>query len=133
MIQTKKPDKKKALNLLESAKRDLKFSLTLPVSDMSSSTIARNIYESFRMLGEAILESKGIEAVNDHVTQIKEIIDLKINLPRPLGILDILRKKRNKINYEGQITTIEEAKDAVLFAKDCFGKLFEEVKKQVIN
>ena len=54
-MRYKRPDKKNALSLLEAARKDLKFTFTIKVSEDSGSTIIRNIHNSFRMLGDSLL------------------------------------------------------------------------------
>jgi uncharacterized protein (UPF0332 family) len=126
----KRPDIKRSLSLLESARVDFHFTLSLNLNKKSSNTIVRNIYESFRMLGEALLIAKGLEP-KDHIMPINELIKLKINIPRPLNVLDNFRRLRHNINYYGYKTTIEEAQDMIDFAELSFEPLFEEIKKQI--
>ena len=76
MIRHKRPDQKNALSILEAAESEMKFTLTIKPSEQAGSTIIRNIYECYRMVGDALLVSKGIES-DDHVTPIKEITQLK--------------------------------------------------------
>ncbi|MBT3404715.1 HEPN domain-containing protein [archaeon] len=131
MERIKKGDKQKALSLIKTAEEDLKFTLTLSVSKESSNTIIRNIYESFRMMGESILVNKGIK-FSDHVQSINELLKLKIQTSRPLNLLDSLRKLRHKINYNGHLSTIEESKEAISIARSLFDDLKKEVEK-IIN
>ncbi|MEK6900512.1 MAG: hypothetical protein AABX05_05290 [Nanoarchaeota archaeon] len=130
LMRQKRPDKKNALSIVEAAKNDLKFTLSLKVTEASGSTIIRNIYECFRMLGDALLVSKGIESI-DHVTQIKELMDLKISTTRPLGVLDNLRRLRHNINYYGYKPAILEVHDTIEIAESCFEPLLKEVLKQL--
>lgn len=127
MIRDKFPDFKKADSLVESASRDMKFTLTLQLNQNSSNTIIRNIYESFRMLGEALLTAKGIES-KDHVMPINELINLNLKTQRPLQLLDSLRRLRRNINYYGYMAKIEEAEDIINLAKCCFQQVSDEVK-----
>lgn len=129
-MRIKKPDIKRALSLLESSKRDFYYTLSLTLSEDSANTIVRNIYESFRMLGEALLLAKGIEP-EDHILPISELTKIKVNTPRPLNILDNFRRLRHNINYYGYKATIEEAKNIIGFSKTSFDLLFKEVKKQI--
>ncbi|MAF35907.1 hypothetical protein CL622_02195 [archaeon] len=69
-MRFKRQDKKNALSIIESAKSEIKFTLTLPIKEESGPTIIRNIYESFRMLGDALLVNKGIKS-EDHLAPIK--------------------------------------------------------------
>jgi len=123
-------DIKKALSLIESSKRDIEYTFTLSVSAESANTIIRNVYECFRMLGEALLTAKGIKS-EDHILPIGELISLKISTSRPLNLLDNLRRLRRNINYYGYSATAAEAEDILNFAKSCFNQVFKEVKKQI--
>lgn len=129
-MKTKKPDMQRALSLLESAKKDFYFTLSLKLTDDSTNTIVRNIYESFRMLGEALLIAKGFYP-DDHIMPINELIKLKVNTKRPLNVLDNFRRLRHNINYYGYKTTIQEAQDIISFSKSSFEIIFQEVKKQI--
>ena len=123
-------DNKKAQSLLEAAKNDLDFALSLELTKEASSTIIRNIYESFRMLGSALLILKGINA-NDHVLPINELTNLNLDTKRPLALIDSLRKLRHNINYNGYKANLEEAKDVIDLAEKCFPLIYEEVKNRI--
>lgn len=127
-MRFKKPDKKNALSIVEAAERDMKFTLSLEQTESSGPTIVRNIYECFRMLGDALLISKGMVA-EDHIAPIQELISLKIDTGRPLQIIDNLRRLRHNINYYGYKPTSFEVEDALLMAKILFPPLLKEVKK----
>lgn len=126
----KRPDRKDALSIINASKREMEFTLSLEVKENSASTIIKNIYECFRMLGDAILVSKGIVS-QDHIEPLNELINLKIKTPRPLGLLSNLRILRHNINYYGYSPKIEEVEDIVLFAKECFNPILKEVLKIV--
>ncbi len=130
MNRQKIPDKKNALSLIESAKREMNYTLTIFLNEDSSSTILRNIYENFRMLGDAILISNGIKST-DHIQQIKELLKIKVNTTKPLGLINNLRISRHKINYYGYRPSINETQEAISLAKSCFYPLFQEIKKMV--
>lgn len=131
-MRTRVPDKKNALSILEAAKGDMGYALTLKVSEKSSSTIVRNIYESFRMLGDALLKTKGLEPEKDkHIAEINELLKLKVNTSRPINLLDNLRRLRHNINYNGYKPTILETEDALSLAKGCFKPLVDAVLKEV--
>lgn len=129
-MKTKYPDKKRALSLIESAKKDLDYTLKIIVNEESANTIIRNIYESFRMLGEALLLNEGVE-FSDHVSSINELLKLKINSGRPIDVIESLRRIRHSINYYGYRATIPEVFSVVSIAKDCFVPLFREVSRIV--
>lgn len=129
-IRYKRPDKKNALSILESAKDDLKFTLTIKISDESGATIIRNIHNSFRMLGDSLLISKGIDP-KDHITSIKELLKLNVKTSRPINLIDSVRRLRHNINYYGYRPKLNEVKDVISIAETCFNPLYEEVKKIV--
>ena len=97
-MREKIPDKNKALSLILSAEKDMLYTLRLEISDEAANTIIRNVYECFRMLGEALLIGRGIET-SDHIMMINEIINLKIETSRSLFILDNLRRLRHNITF----------------------------------
>src|SRR3989338_2124989 len=92
--------------------------------------IIRNIYESFRMLGDARLVSKGI-ASKDHIEQIQELQTIKVKTERPIKLIDALRKLRHNINYYGYIPSKAEADDAISIAHACFTPLLKEIRKEL--
>ncbi|MEA3379185.1 MAG: hypothetical protein U9Q69_06160 [Nanoarchaeota archaeon] len=129
-IRYKRPDKKNALSIIEAAKRDLKFTLTIKPCGNSASTITRNIYESFRMLGDALLVARGISSIN-HLMPVKELMKIKVKTKRPINLIDNLRRLRHNINYYGYKPNLEEVKDVISIAKNCFEPLYKAVLKKV--
>ena len=126
----KRPDKKNALSIITAAERELNYTLTkLTVNEDSSFNIIRNIYECFRMLGDARLVSKGVVSI-DHIEQIKELENLNVQTQRPIRLVDNLRRIRHNINYYGYIPSKEEAEDAISIAKSCFYPLMEKIKEE---
>ena len=126
----KHEDKKNALSIINAAEREMQFTLKQAVTEESAFNIIRNIYESFRMLGDAQLISKGIVS-KEHTAQIKELEKIKVETERPIRLIDTLRKLRHNINYYGYIPTKEEAEDADSIAKACFNPLLKEIKKEL--
>ena len=124
----KHSDKKNALSIVNAAEREMKFTLSQPVTEESAFSIIRNIYESFRMLGDAKLVSRGIVS-KEHTEQIRELEKIPVATLRPIKLIDTLRKLRHNINYYGYIPTKAEAEDAVSVAKGCFYQLLKEIKK----
>lgn len=129
-IRYKQPDHKDALSLVESAKKEMKFTLSMEINESSGATIGRNIYECFRMLGDALLTSRG-KIIQDHAEQVKSLIELNVKTNRPLGALDNLRILRHSINYYGYRPNIEEVKDAINLAKSFFEPICAEVLRQI--
>ncbi len=123
-------DKKNALSIINAAEREMQFTLKQIITDESAFNIIRNIYESFRMLGDALLVSKGIVS-QDHIEQIKELEKVTVKTDRPIKLIDSLRKLRHSINYYGYIPTKAEAEDAVSIAYACFNPLLKEIRKEL--
>ncbi len=126
-MRIKRPDTKNACSLVEAAERDMAFTRTLPVTEQSSATIIRNIYESFRMLGDALLVFRGFSS-EDHIAPIKELISLPVKASRPLQLLDNLRRLRHGINYYGYKPRKEDVHDVLVLAEDLFPPLVAEIK-----
>lgn len=129
-MRYKRPDAKNALSIIDSAKKTMDYTLTLEVNEQSAITIARNIYESFRMLGDALLVKRGISS-EDHILPIKEVSQLKIEAKRPIALVENLRMLRHNMNYYGYNPTIVEVNDAISLAKECFYKAYEEIKNKL--
>jgi len=124
----KHKDKKNALSILQAAEREMIYTFKLSITEESSFNIIRNIYECFRMLGDASLIAKGIIS-QDHVTQIKELENMPVKTERPVQLIDTLRKLRHNINYYGYIPSKTEAEDAISIAKSSFHQLLEYIRK----
>lgn len=123
-------DKKNALSIVNAAEREMQFTLKQAVTEESAFNIIRNIYECFRMLGDACLISKGIVS-KEHTEQIKELERIQVKTERPIKLIDTLRKLRHNINYYGYIPNKAEAEDAISIAYACFNPLLKEIKKEL--
>jgi len=122
------PDLKKAKSIIEAAKRDIDFTLKIEQSENAGATIIRNIYESFRMLGDALLVAKGLKS-EDHSSQLKELTFLNTKASRPIGVLENLKRIRHNINYHGYFPTKLDVLDAINIAKS----LFEPLRKATLQ
>lgn len=100
------------------------------MTEESAFNIIRNVYECFRMLGDARLVSKGF-VLEDHREQIRELESIPVKTQRPIKLIDTLRKLRHSINYYGYVPSKTEAQDALSIAKACFYPLFEYLKKEL--
>lgn len=129
-IRYKRPDSKNAISIVQAAKEEIDYTFTLEITEKSSSTIIRNIYESFRMLGDALLTHQG-KITQDHVECIKELMKLNLRTERPIGALDNLRTLRHNINYYGYRPNIKEVEDALNLTKALFGPIYKTVLKEV--
>ena len=130
MIRQKRPDRKNALSIVEAAKKDMLFTLSLEPTEQAAATIARNIYECFRKLGDALLISQGIDA-KDHIAPIKELFTLNVHTNRPIQLIGNLRQLRHNINYYGYSPSLPVLEDAISIAESCFNPLMEEVLSKI--
>ena len=130
ILRQKHPDKKNAASILDASSKQMKYTLTLESNDNSAFNIIRNIYECFRMLGDALLITQGIES-EDHLAPIHELMKIKVETPRSITLVDHLRRMRHNINYYGYTPKKEEADDAISLAKACFEPLLNAVKKEI--
>lgn len=128
-MRIKHPDKKNALSIITAAERELRYTFTLSINDESAFTIIRNVYECFRMLGDARLVAQGIVS-QDHVEQIRELENIPVQTERPLRLIDSLRRLRHNINHYGYIPTNAEAVDALSIARACFYPPFRAHQKR---
>ena len=131
-FRQKWPDSKNASSILEAARKDMDFTLTIQPSMESGPTIVRNIYECFRMLGEALLIAEGIDT-EDHVTKIRALMKLHVKTDRPVNIIDNLRILRHKMNYYGYRPGLPEINDTISMAKSLFEPLAYAVEKKINN
>ena len=130
MNRFKLPDKKNSESLIMAAEREIKFALTLKKSSESSATIVRNIYEGFRMLGDAILVNEGISS-EDHLMPINRLIKLDVKTKKPLRLIDNLRRLRHNINYNGYSPSMEELVEGIELVEGCFYSLLDKIKEIV--
>ncbi len=126
-MRYKRTDKKNAESIIQAAKKEMRFTLSLTINEDSASTIARNIYECFRMLGEGLLLTQGMTP-DDHLEPINALTKLKINTERSLEVLHTYRKIRHNINYYGYLPDIGEVEDMVDFSNKCFDKIYRIIE-----
>jgi hypothetical protein len=126
----KNPDKKKALSMIEASKRDMEFTLSIKITENSASTIMRNIYECFRMLGDALLVARGLRS-QDHIEPVRELLKLDVRTKRPINLIDNLRRSRHNINYYGYRPDVAEVQYAISIAETLFEPLFRAVKEKI--
>jgi uncharacterized protein (UPF0332 family) len=130
ILREKHPDKKNAASILEASSRQMKYTLTLESTDDSAFNIVRNIYECFRMLGDALLLAEGRES-QDHLVPLNELMKIEVETSRPMRLVDSFRKMRHNINYYGYTPKKSEADDALSFAKACFEPLLKAVREEI--
>jgi uncharacterized protein (UPF0332 family) len=118
------------MSILAASRKDMEYTKTIIVNGASASTIIRNVYESFRMLGDALCVARGKES-KDHITSIEEIYTIRADTPRPLRTIDNQRQLRHNINYYGYQPTMAEAEDVMSFARSCFDILAKAIEKDI--
>lgn len=129
-MRYKKSDNKNAMSIVQSAEKDMNFTLSMEITEEAGSTIIRNVYECFRMLGDALLLSEGVCA-EDHVTSINRLTTLNVKTLRPIHLLDNLRRLRHNINYYGYSPKLSEVEDVISIAQNLFEPLLKEVKRKI--
>lgn len=130
-MRYKRPDMKNALSIIESAKRDMAFTLSsIKPTEEAGTTIVRNVYECFRMLGDALMVIQGLES-DDHIAPIKELLKIKVVTTRPINLIDNLRTLRHNINYYGYKPNLLEIKDVLSLAESCFEPLYKAVLEKI--
>jgi len=126
----KHPDKKNAASILDASLKQMNYTLSLESNDNSAFNIIRNIYECFRMLGDALLITWGIES-DDHLAPIHELMKIQVETSRSIKLVDHLQRMRHNINYYGYTPKKEEGDDAISLAKSCFEPILKAVKKKI--
>jgi hypothetical protein len=129
-MRYKRPDRKNAFSLIEAARKEMDFTLTLKVSEDSGATIVKNIYECFRMLGDAVLISEGIES-EDHTAPIKRLTELEARTEKPISLLWNLKRLRHNINYYGYRPNVADTEDIIAISRAIFQPLFKAVKQKI--
>lgn len=125
-----KRDENLAKALLITTKRDLIFLERTKIDEFSSRKIVVDYYDVLRSLLEAIAALNGFkiyshEAFTYYLKDIgEEIISIKF---------DRLRKIRNRINYYGQLVSIEEAEENIKEMKEVIEMLINKYLKFLEN
>lgn len=122
------PDPLRAQSLISASEQNLVYTRSLTITTLATPTIIRNVYESFRMLGQALLYLRGTPS-RHHTIQIAIITEQPIATDRPLRSIERLRTLRHAINYQGYLPNEEEARDALSIADDLFEPLVDELRR----
>ena len=133
MIRPRTPNFFQARSIISTAKERWEFLSDLEITDKSATTIITGIYEAFRMLGDALLMSRGKEAVppDSHTTTIDELLTLRPKTSRPVQVLSNLKDMRHKINYKGYRAFAAEATDVVEMSKEMFPQLHKLIHTEI--
>jgi len=127
------PNPAKAKSMLEAAERRLQFIKKVPVTEESADIVSEKCYDSFRMLGDALLIARGKKSARQghHRTALNELLTLHARTELPLTTLLNLQELRRKIEYDGYQATISEAENAITVTNTCFQPLLEAVRKEI--
>jgi hypothetical protein len=101
-------DIQKSNALIKMSNKNMKFLLTLPINDSSSSTIFTSLYEALRQILEAIALKKGFKVYSHeaYTSYLEELNEYSISQK-----FDRYRKLRNGANYYGKSIPIEVTKN----------------------
>lgn len=121
-----KKDENLAKALFITSKRDLIFLERTKIDGFSSRKILSGYYDVLRNLLEAIAALNGFKIYSHEAFTfyLKEIGEETISIK-----FDRLRKLRNRINYYGQLVSIEEAKENVKEMKEIIDFLINKYFK----
>ena len=128
-MRVRKPDRKNAQSLIAASERRMRYTRSLALDEASAATIAGNVYECFRMLGDALLISRGTEHT-DHGSSIDALIHLNIRTVRSPRVLVDLKTLRHAINYYGYEPSIEQVEDVLSIADSFFEPIAERVERE---
>lgn len=130
-LRHRQVDKERVKSLIESAKTNAEVAIQIEVNEKSATLIFREIYESIRQLGEAILWIEGVEpvGVGSHGVSLDALKDLEIKNKIKLNYLDRFKKIRNDANYQGYRVSISQAQEIILFWKECSIEIINLIKK----
>jgi len=124
------PDKSKAKGFVLRAEKDMKIILEMSKINGSTNLIIRDIYECFRMLGEALLILRGIKS-EGHVLPINELIKFSETEGHNLRMLDSLRRLRHNINYYAYSATQSEGEEVLRIANKYFNILADKILEKI--
>lgn len=110
------PNRARAASLLRQADARLRDLERLPIDDESAPFRFESAYEALRETTQALLEADGYTP-KSHEAIIAYIGEKRILAQDITYRLDMMRIKRNDINYRAEIVTAKEAKQAIAFAK----------------
>lgn len=111
-----------AHSLLEQSYERMEDLLSLPLTEKNASFRFEDAYESIREALQSFLALEGYKPYS-HEAIVSFAFERQL-LPEPkIMQIDRYREMRNDINYRGKKVSVEEAKEAVAFAKDAIAAL----------
>jgi len=134
VIRRLKPDKAMARSMISAARDQMEVLDSLQLTSKAGPIIVREIYEQFRMLGDALLTAKGVsKGIDQHKSMIQALMGINTEASRSLLVLDTLRILRHKINYEGYVPTPDQVRNVVDIKKTFWKTLLKKVEEEVKN
>lgn len=118
-------------SMLEISQSTMKVTLTINLTEESSTLIFRETYESIRQLGDALWGIKGYEP-RDHEISIEILKEIPVKNKLPLNHLLRFKTIRNDANYRGFRVTYSQAKEILEFWQACSKEIIEYVKSKTI-
>lgn len=107
----------------------MRYTRKLGIDEESAATIAGNVYECFRMLGDALLVARGI-SFTDHASSIDALTRLDVRGARSPRVLVDLKTLRHAINYYGYEPSIEQVEDVLAIADALFDPIAERIERE---
>lgn len=129
-IRPRQVDIERIKSIIKSAQLNAKVASNIPISDDSSSLIFREIYESIRQLGDAMLWINGYEPLN-HEVSLDALRNLDIKNKILLNHLSRFKSIRNDINYRGFTASQSQAKEIIDLWKKCSPEIIEKIRKEI--
>lgn len=124
------PDEQLAKSLVKISMLRLKNLEAVKITDENSFSIIENCYEAIREITDALMSLKGFKSYSHeaNVEFLKKFYSVKVGYGN-INKVDIYRRIRNDIKYEGLLTTKSEAEEIMKNTKviiDILMKLLEK-------
>jgi len=129
-IRPRQIDIERIKSILKSAQANAKVVANMALNDDSASVIFREIYESIRQLGDAMLWMNGYGPLN-HEVSLDALRSLDIKNKILLNHLSRFKAIRNDINYRGFTASQSQAKEIIDFWKKCTPEIIEKINKEM--
>lgn len=128
-IRIRVPDAKRTTSLISSAKNNTDVALKISLNEDNASVIFREIYESIRQLGDALLWKQGLEPLN-HEVSMNALKELNIKNKYMLNYLSRFKAIRHDINYRGFKATVSQVEELRDFWNKCSVQIIQEIEKK---
>jgi hypothetical protein len=127
-LRKREIDRERIKSIIRSAQVNSNVIIKIPLNDDSASIIFRELYESIRQLGDAMLWSNGYEPLN-HEVSMDALRSLDIKNKILLNHLTRFKSIRNDINYRGFRASQTQAREIIDFWKKCCPEIIEKLKE----